>query len=421
MTYRHTIRTMLAGIALAVVLVTACAPGNAADPPSPLVKSGQGVGWWFVFKLNAASFPGCGGTAARSCPFGGTMQAYSAFGQQYLYASSANESLQKGSDCAGDTVADPIGATFNEIYNGNLHYLIWNDQFYDDPAIKDCDKECGSPWGHSKGVLAWDDTGNGLVMQVSTPSWPASGSFKFPRKTDGNSLGCVKDDDVLVSQHFFSLRLTKDDVIKELKALSNASVVTDPTNPQIVNNGGPSDVQALVLTLGKMSTSTAVTKDTLSSGVQLISKPSGLHVPPWQMVSAQLGGIGLRTATWWTTPEIYTTTATSEMACWDASLGKPGPVEIALGGSWQGIKFGLTGGMGPDFNHAKLGVSTSGTNSYVIFGDMNQQGDASNPQKCGSSQNGRGGTFYVLSDAALAKDVTALIAGGTAPTGPTAK
>src|SRR5947199_2640123 len=35
---------------------------------------------------------------------------------------------------------------------------------------------CSSPWGHSKGVLAWNDAGEGFVMQVSTPSWPASGS-----------------------------------------------------------------------------------------------------------------------------------------------------------------------------------------------------------------------------------------------------
>ena len=83
-------------------------------------------------------------------------------------------------------------------------------------------------------MLAWNDAGEGVVMQVSTPSWPASGSKKFPRKSDGNTLGCVKDDDVEVSQHFFSLKLTKDDTVKVLQALENASVVTDPANPQIV-------------------------------------------------------------------------------------------------------------------------------------------------------------------------------------------
>ncbi|HEX4320271.1 MAG TPA: hypothetical protein VHZ52_05170 [Acidobacteriaceae bacterium] len=51
--------------------------------------------WWFVFKLNAAVFPMCGGgTDARACPFGGTKQDYPSFGQLYAYASSESGTLQ---------------------------------------------------------------------------------------------------------------------------------------------------------------------------------------------------------------------------------------------------------------------------------------------------------------------------------------
>ncbi len=123
---------------------------------------------------------------------------------------------------------------------------------------------------------------------------------------------------------FFALKLTKDDVVKVLKALQNASVVTDTENTQIVNVSGPSDVTALVNSLGHKSSSTTYTKDTLSSGVTLISKPSDLNVPPWQMVSAVLGGVSLLTATWWAKPQIPSTTASTPVACWDDSLGKPG-------------------------------------------------------------------------------------------------
>jgi hypothetical protein len=155
----------------------------------------------------------------------------------------------------------------------------------------------------------------------------------------------------------------------------------------------------LVTALGKDSSSTKPTKDTLSSEVVLISKPSNLHVPPWQMVSALLGGEPLRTATWWTRPEIPTTTATTPIPqCWDRSLGNPGPVEIATTGAWKGQTLGLEGIADPEGNHAKIGVSTSGTHSYAIFGDMNQQGSLSGPN-CKSSQNGRGGLFYVVEDA----------------------
>lgn len=385
---------------------------KSSGAPAPLLTNGHPVDWWFVFKFNGKDFPGCDGGATRTCLFGGQVQNYSAFSQQFVYASSENHSLQNGSNCAGDTTTDPIGATFDQVYNGSFHYLIWNDQFYDDPKIAGCTKECGSPWGHSKGLLAWNDAGEGFVLQVSTPSWPAAGSKNSPRKTDGNTLGCTKDNDVQVSQHFFALRLTKDDLVKVLTALQNASVVTDPKNSQIVSNGGPADVQGLVNNLGKESKNTTVTKATLSSGVQLISKPSSLHVPPWQMVSSLLGGVSLRAATWWTSPEIDTTTSATTVSCWSPSLGTPGPVEIAITGHWAGQEIGLQGGLGPEHNHAKVGVSTSGTSHYSIFGDMNQQGTLSGPN-CASSQNGRGGLFYVVDDPDLSASVAGLITGNT--------
>jgi hypothetical protein len=292
------------------------------------------------------------------------------------------------------------------VYNRSLFYVLWNDQFYGDPINTE-----SAPAGHSKGMLAWDGSGNGLVLQVSTPSWPASASSRHPRKTDGNTLGCVKDNDVMVSQHFFSLRLNKDDVVSVLKALDNASVVTDPKNPQLVNNGGPAEIQALVGELGNISKSKSILKTTLSTGVQLISKPSKLTVPPWQMVSAVLDGEPLRVASWWTRPEIPTTTARTAVACWDTSLGKPGPVEIATSGTWSGMSIGLEGMPEPDGNHAKIGVST-GTHRYAIFGDLNQQGALSG--KCNSSQNGRGGLFYIVENASLAAGVRDLIKGETA-------
>jgi len=413
----------LAAVVLSAIMLSLAA-AVAADAPMPLLKQGQPVDWWFVFKFNSASFPGCGGGEERVCRFGGTVQNYRAHGQQFVYASSANHTLQKGSGCAGDSINDPLGATFDEVYNGDYYYLLWNDQFYDDPKIAGCSQSCSSPWGHSKGLLAWDDAGDGLVLQVTTPSWPAAGNQKQPRQKDGNTLGCVLDNDVLVSQHFFALKLSKSDVVEVLKALANASVVTDPKNRQIVNDGGPADIQALVAKVGRKSQSTSFTEDSLSSGVILISKPSKLNVPPWQLVSGVLGGEPLRTATWWASPQIYTTTADTKLACWPEALGSdsrihsPGAVEIATSGQWEGTIFGLKGGPGPDNNHAKIGVATSGPHPYAIFGDMNQQGTAVGSRSCSSSQNGRGGLFYAIEDQELSRSVANLIDGQTAPLDP---
>ena len=61
------------------------------------------------------------------------------------------------------------------------------------------------------------------------------------------------------------------------------------------------------------------------------------------------------------------------------------------------------------------GVATTGGRPYTIVGDLNEQGTLSGPN-CGSSQNGRGGLFYVLENPVLFRSVTELLAGGTAPT-----
>lgn len=385
-------------------------PITSADAPAPLLEPGKPVDWLFVFKFNTASFPGCGGNDQRVCLFdtAGTPKDYK-FGQQFVYASAANPALQKGSGCAGDTPRDPLGATFGQVYNGNPFYVVWNDQFYGNPPV-----DGGSTWGHSKGMLAWNAAGEGVVLQVSTPSWPASGSKANPRVGDGNTLGCVTDDDVEVSQHFFALRLSKTDLPVVLRAMQNASVVTDPKIPQIVRNGGPVEIQALVNGLGKLSASKKATTAVLSSGVTLVSKPSDLIVPPWQLVSALLGGPKLRAATWIEGKNliIHSTGPATKVGCWAADLPKPGPVELALSGSWMGQHIGLTGGAKPDGNHAKIGVDEPATRA--IFGDMNQEGSLSGP-KCNSAQNQRGGMFFVVPDPVLAKSVDKLIEGASDP------
>lgn len=398
--------------------------------PVPILEKDNPVDWWFVYKFNASSFPGCGAppqnhpdASQRVCLFGGTVKAYPTFGQQFVFASSKNGSLKKGFGCVGGTITDPLGATFDQIYNGRYYYVIWNDQFYRHPQLKACGKgdSCGAPWGHSKGMLAWNEAGEGLVLQVTTPSWPAAGSKKFPRKGDGNTLGCIQNNNLKFAQHFFALRLIKEDLITVLKALAHAGVVTDPDNPQLVRNGGPGDVQGLVEALGtrpddkkaQSDDDRNYTKDELSTKVILISKPPTLYVPPWQMVSAAMGGIALRTATWWAAPKIYSTKKTPD--CWGHQLHPPGPVQVATTGEWDDTAFKLAGSA----NHAKIGVSTSGDSHYSIFGDMNQQGAATGSNhQCEISQNGRGGLFFVVRNLALFESITDLIHGDTAPAQP---
>lgn len=423
----------LAALAAAAFAAIACGmmAASAADAPSPLLDKDTKVDWWFAYKFNVTSFRGCDGdNVKRTCPFGGKVQTKfgSNFSQQYAFASSGANAgagaLKHGKGCIGTTLTDPLGATFDQIYNGSWFFVIWNDQFYGDPKLKACGAKgnCDRPWGHSKGMLAWNDAGEGIVLQVTTPSWPAAGSFKHVRKA-GNTLGCVSTQNNLNNaQHFFSLKLDRPGVVAVLTALKNASVVTDPKNAQIARIGGPADIQALAEELGQRpATDAASKKETnkvytkqLTDEVMLISKPSNLNVPPWQMVSAVLESGPARTATWWASPQIYSTLKSTKINCWDDDLKadkkKSAAVAIAKTGTWEGKSIGLIGGQ----NHAKIGVTTAGGKQYAIFGDLNQQGTI-NPPHCDRSQNGRGGLFFAVANKDLYHTVSDLMDGETEP------
>src|SRR5260221_9443840 len=57
------------------------------------------------------------------------------------------------------------------------------------PRLRDCSADtCPSKWAHSKGLLAWNQDGEGMILQVTTPAWPESASHDFPRKGDRKSV-----------------------------------------------------------------------------------------------------------------------------------------------------------------------------------------------------------------------------------------
>jgi hypothetical protein len=382
----------IALIALATSEEASAQPAGVNGPPTPLLDAIHPVDWVFAYKFNASSFPTKG--ELKKCLFGGKPRT-DAVSLKYAVASSSFGALLNGPGLIGTGLDDPVGATFNEIYNGNLFFVVWNDQFNGHPRVTGCGDDCDAPWGHLKGILAWDSAGNGIMLQVSTPAWPGSGTAQVRRTGDGNTLGCTIKNNVKFAQHFFALKLTPADTAVVLDALVNASAPADIHNPQIARIGGPPEIVARASLLGQKSQSDKVTDTVLSTGVRLISKPSKLQVPPWQLVSAELGSVPLRTATWAGSPFIRTTKDNSPIGCWRPELGTPKRVEVALTGRWAGKLIGVSASN----SHAKLGISLDATKPYTILGDLNQQGALSG--KCVSAQNGRGGLFFVLQDVQL--------------------
>ena len=401
--------------AMLFVFLSIPAFADAAGPPRPLLAAGKPVDWWFVFKFNATSpFTGCFPpvTGDRKCMFGGEPLTKPPFSQQYAVASSDNAALESGAGCLGATKTDPVGATFDQVFNGRYFYVLWNDQFYGDPVVCGRSGNCGKGWGHSKGMVAWDNKGDGFVMQVSTPSWPGSGTKRIVRRS-GNTLGCLAHNNLRASQHFFALKLDKGDLLKVLRALKTANAPTKPTELQVVSNGGPDDVRSLVDELGRRpppNEQVEIFDETLSTNVRLIAKPSRLLVPPWQMLSALLSGAAERVVTWRHSKDIPSTRAATKVGCWSPMIaGKPGKVAIALTGVWDGKPIKLTQPM----NHAKIATALSNGTKYVVFSDLNQQGSIGPPKPCDSAQNARGGLFFVLEDTELYDSLGGLIDGDT--------
>jgi len=398
---------------------------------APILEDGTVADWWFSYKFNAMTYNSnkCTGQhdSNGTCTFGGQFIGNQAkYGLNFAtihHQAGITSKLQmpSGNSCIGSGENDSLANTFSQIYNRVAdNFVIWSDQFYGYPLPSQF-----APWGHSKGALAWDGEGNGVLIQVTTPDWPKSGvavgNSSDPNK--GNTLGCnPEDNNLYFGQHFFSLKLNQNDVLLVLEALAVASAVTDPFNPLLVQHAAIINhtFSKAVSSLGQLSMGKTPFDVTLSSGVRLISKPSNLNVAPWQMVGAMINS-SLRTATWWDSPFINSThpiDATSDpQLCWSSDLPKLIPeIQIATTGTWKGKPIGLTAGFGNPIggNHAKIGVTVG--NSLTVFGDMNQQGCVSSSTcKCNSSQNGRGGMFFVVDDGSLHDDVSKLLQGKTAP------
>ncbi|HEX5337355.1 MAG TPA: hypothetical protein VFW53_02850, partial [Gallionella sp.] len=85
---------------------------------SPLLAQNKPVDWWFAFKFNAATFPGDESKEPDPGIFGGTPKDYQGeFSLSYAVASSASPTLQMGDGYIGGSLNDPLGATFDQLYN----------------------------------------------------------------------------------------------------------------------------------------------------------------------------------------------------------------------------------------------------------------------------------------------------------------
>ena len=203
-------------------------------------------------------------------------------------------------------------------------------------------------------------------MQVTTPIGPEPEARSTRDPKNGNTLGCRKGQYVLVSQHFFALKLKQGRRGQSLTALQNASVVTDTHNPQIVKNGGPTDITVLVARLGVKSTGTAFhprhsfdwrAVDFKAFRAPCATVANGVFGARWRLTkSCNLVG----------EPQIPSTTSSTTIDCW-TRRSHPWRSRNCNLRAVSGQDIWLKGLADADGNHAKIGVSTSGSSSLHNF------------------------------------------------------
>jgi len=143
-------------------------------------------------------------------------------------------------------------------------------------------------------VLAWNDDGDGVVLQVTTLG--VAGLRQQEVHAQERQYARLHQAAEQCSERAALLlrEAQQDDVVHMLDALENSSVVTDVMPGGARHNGGPQEIKDRVKVLGQKSDSTEVKQFKLSTGILLVSKPSALHVPPWQMLSSVLDSVDLK-------------------------------------------------------------------------------------------------------------------------------
>ncbi|KDO32544.1 hypothetical protein SPRG_03019 [Saprolegnia parasitica CBS 223.65] len=426
-----------------------------ASPPELFALDGNGdpVAWWVVLKLPSMVRGASGAYVATPCDCAPPVCSREVdptrrHGLCYLYADANRPQLQHfralGYDCLGQGGRDPVSQTLRQRANAT-HWAYFNDQLNGIALKQDKSLVCSGHAAfnaHSKGLVAFEATSGGFVLQTSTPNFPdPTPSLDFER------LGCQHDNNVEYAQHLFAFsvgdaalatiasgwraarlcsanhyhaidNLLVSPSLRNASALSGtarvvASVMVDPHLP------AQPFVQVQVATKGKQSII-----------VHGLFKSRSAEVPPWALVATAFA-TDVSVASWW--DENYGTPTLCDGDSYGAAAHafclRPteSPVALRPDGTFQfnvenlmdaswtlptgRVTWSLRGGRVRDGNHAKWGIATprhSSDANLSIFGDLNMEGFPCS-SSCAGSQGGRGGTFFALANRELHDSLAALV------------
>lgn len=274
----------------------------------------------------------------------------------YLYADSKNPQLRfftqcktkdnKPWSCLGQGANDPLSKTLRQIFQSqkDTQWSFWTDQIYqssdswfgDTPFPGSIGQNqstkntvyphphagCGRPGAHSKGALAFNDTG-GFFLQSSFPMYP---DFSFKGQPGFVKLGCQLDNNVNFAQSCFCCSLPRSEfssletILKSAMLCSYRSPTCDPEASDSTNSGVGINTDLLQCQSTNLDSGV---KDSLSYGnfmrgadskditlqisggdssvketVTVVAKSQYNMQPPWMIVANALKS-DLSVLSWW--------------------------------------------------------------------------------------------------------------------------
>jgi len=348
--------------------------------------------------------------------------AYSAYAEYAYPYTSCTGDAQCGYRCSGSPYAQC--SSDSDCSNGTCELISCTTR--DLPHYNNI---CSSPYGHSKGALAYEESGTGFFLQGTTPNWPDPS-----QKSTYTPLGCQLDSNTDLSQSFLGLTLDADTFSEMAPYIEAARLCSTGTTSCRNGSAGhmidfnctseqtrAEDWSILDTAFSGTSTSdmhSSTYSGTTSGGVdfKLIAKAEADAIPPWLLVASELG-VDLGVSSWLDfnygfaslcSGDDYSS-ATNQMCLVSDDLGislnenggAVQSVENALAASFEingvDLAWALWGEFTSIASHAKFAIASEFDNPWFVSGDENNQGWSCSTS-CSGSQSGRGGLFFALNN-----------------------
>ncbi|CAK62557.1 unnamed protein product (macronuclear) [Paramecium tetraurelia] len=307
---------------------------------SCLSSTGTQVDWWLIFKLPADS----------AIPYSGF---------EYYYCDSQNDC--SGMNLMSDDLRDrtsPLQRTVGQISftSSTTMNVVWNDQPYGKSTISDR--------AHSKGILSASSSGQGFIINHSTPQFPVFD------ESQSNIIPGMPSSANVNGQHYFCVTMTTSQINVVAEQYIIAQTLTQKANEISTFESTYPNIFALRNNSRNIQAQSGSKQVKSKNGLSIlvISKNQNLVEDFYANIVAPNLKVGLVMETW----------GNGTGGLQEPSCSQTYQTYSNIYRNHNGYKFKYTK------DHSKFGISAQSAMPYVCMADLNRM----------TTQNKRGGTTF---------------------------